>query len=223
MNAFAKRTSGLMAALLFSASLALSAVPVIQPAFGASDIAEASSLVGKTAPDFTLTDSNGKSHSLSDYKGKVIVLEWFNHGCPFVVKHYDSGNMPKLQKEYTAKGVVWLSICSSAPGKQGYGTGDEQNAEAKKTGAAPTAILIDADGKVGRLYGARSTPSMYVITKKGSLAYAGAIDDKPTTDQADIKGAKNYVKEALDEVLGGKTVATASTKSYGCSVKYANN
>jgi peroxiredoxin len=223
MNAFAKRTSGLMAALFFSAGLNLSLVPVTAPAFGATELAEAASLVGKPAPDFTLTDSNGKSHSLSDYKGKVIVLEWFNHGCPFVVKHYDSGNMPKLQKEYTAKGVIWLSICSSAPGKQGFGSGAEQNAKAKETGAAPTAILIDADGKVGRLYGARSTPSMYVITKKGSLAYAGAIDDKPTTDPADIKGAKNYVKEALDEVLDGKTVATASTKSYGCSVKYANN
>jgi alkyl hydroperoxide reductase subunit AhpC len=222
MNSFAKPISGLMAALLISAGLTLSFSPVTIPAFGASDIAEAASLVGKPAPDFTLADSNGKSHSLNDYKGKVVVLEWFNHGCPFVVKHYDSGNMPKLQKEYTAKGVIWLSICSSAPGKQGYGSGAEQNAKAKQVGAAPTAILIDADGKVGRLYGARSTPAMYVITKKGTLAYAGAIDDKPTTDPADIKGAKNYVKEALDEVLNGKTVAT-STKSYGCSVKYANN
>jgi peroxiredoxin len=223
MNAFAKRTKGLIATLLFGAALILTAIPASSPAFGANGVAEASSLVGKTAPDFTLTDSNGKPHSLSDYKGKVIVLEWFNHGCPFVVKHYDSGNMPKLQKEYTAKGVIWLSICSSAPGKQGFGTGAEQNAKAKKAGAAPTAILIDSDGKVGRLYGARSTPAMYVINKKGSLAYAGAIDDKPTTDQADIPGAKNYVKEALDEVLNGKTVATASTKSYGCSVKYAND
>jgi peroxiredoxin len=217
------RATKMFCALVFAAGLAFSAVPTILSAHAAGEIAESSSLVGKPAPDFTLTDSNGKSHSLGKFKGKVVVLEWFNHGCPFVRKHYESGNMQKLQKEYTAKGVVWLSICSSAEGKQGFASGAGHNAEAREAGAEPTAILIDADGKVGRLYGARTTPDMYVINKKGTLVYAGAIDDKRTTDIADVATAKNYVKEALDEVLEGKAVATASTKPYGCSVKYPDN
>jgi peroxiredoxin len=182
--------------------------------------ARAAAMVGQPAPDFTLTDSNGAKRSLSDLKGKVVVLEWVNFECPFVGKHYGSGNMQKLQKAYTGKGVVWLSINSSAEGKQGYFAPDRINALMKEKGAAPTAYLIDADGAVGRAYGAKTTPHMYVIDAKGSLIYAGGIDDTPSTDQADVPKARNFVSAALDEALAGKPVTTASSTPYGCSVKY---
>ena len=175
---------------------------------------------GAAAPDFTLTDTSGASHKLSDFKGKTVVLEWVNHGCPFVVKHYSKGNMQGLQADYTGKGVVWLSICSSAEGKQGYNTAEGwQKLNAEKGGKA-TAILLDPEGTVGKLYGAKTTPHMYVINAEGTLVYQGAIDDKPSTDSDDIPGAKNYVKAALDEVLAGKPVTTGQTKPYGCGVKY---
>jgi peroxiredoxin len=177
--------------------------------------------VGKQAPDFTLTDTNGKTHHLSDYKGKYIVLEWYQPDCPFVRKHYNSGNMQALQKEYAAKGVVWLSIDSSAAGQEGNYPSAELNQIATKSGAVRTALLLDADGKVGHIYGAKTTPDMYIINPQGVLVYQGAIDDKPSTDLADVKTAKNYVKSALNAVMGGQTVATASTRPYGCSVKYA--
>ena len=176
--------------------------------------------IGKPAPEFTLTDTTGKSHSLSDFKGKTVVLEWINHGCPFVVKHYSSGNMQKLQTDATGKGVVWLSICSSAPGKQGHMTAADAVKKSEEVGSKATAYLVDEDGKVGKLYDAKSTPEMYVINKEGVLVYHGAIDDKKSTDAADIAGAKNYVTAALNEVLAGKPVTTPSTKAYGCSVKY---
>lgn len=179
-------------------------------------------VVGQAAPEFTLTDSNGKAHTLSSYKGKHVVLEWVNFGCPFVAKHYGSGNMQRLQKAYRDKGVVWLAVNSSAEGKQGYHTAAEIGALLKEKGSAPTAYLIDTPGTVGQLYGARTTPHMYVIDPKGTLVYAGGIDDRPTTDLADIEGATNYVKAALDETLAGKPVTTAVTKPYGCSVKYAS-
>jgi len=175
---------------------------------------------GAAAPDFTLTDTSRTSHNLSDFKGKVVVLEWVNHGCPFVVKHYSPGNMQGLQADYTSKGVVWLSICSSAEGKQGYYTAEGwQKLNAEKGGKA-TAILLDPEGTVGKLYGAKTTPHMYVINAEGTLVYQGAIDDKPSTDSDDIPGAKNYVKAALDEVLAGKPVTMGQTKPYGCGVKY---
>jgi peroxiredoxin len=177
--------------------------------------------VGKEAPDFGLTDTNGKTHHLSDYKGKYVVLEWYQPDCPFVRKHYNSGNMQALQKEYVAKGVVWLSIDSSAAGQEGNHPSAELNQIAAKTGAARTALLLDADGKVGHLYGAKTTPDMYIINPQGVLVYQGAIDDKPSTDLADVKTAKNYVKSALNAVLEGQTVALTSTRPYGCSVKYA--
>lgn len=149
-----------------------------------------------------------------------MVLEWINHGCPFVVKHYSEGNMQGLQRDYTNKDVIWLAICSSADGKQGYFTADEwQKLNADKGGNA-TAILLDEDGTVGKLYGAKTTPHMYVINAEGKLVYQGAIDDKPSTDTSDIPGAKNYVKAALDEVLAGQPVTTGQTKPYGCGVKY---
>lgn len=178
-------------------------------------------VVGKAAPDFTLTDTNGKTHALSSYKGRHVVLEWVNFGCPFVAKHYGSANMQKLQTAYMDKGVVWLAINSSAEGKQGYYTPAEVNALLKEKASAPTAYLLDTDGKVGHLYGAKTTPHMYVIDPKGTLVYAGGIDDKPTTDVADVAGATNYVRAALDETLAGKPVTTAVSKPYGCSVKYA--
>jgi len=181
---------------------------------------DATALVGKAAPDFSLKDTAGKTWNLKDQKGKVIVLEWFNHGCPFVKKHYDSGNMQKLQKEYTGKGVVWVSINSSAPGKQGYAEGAAHAAVFKEKKAAPSVVLVDSDGTVGHLYGAKTTPDMYVIDKSGKLVYSGAIDSKSTFDAGDIPSSENYVKKALDEVLGGKTVTTTNTKPYGCSVKY---
>jgi peroxiredoxin len=176
--------------------------------------------VDESAPNFTLTDSKGKAHSLSDFKGKFVVLEWVNYDCPFVHKHYGSGHMQKLQNEYRAKDVVWLSICSSAPGKQGYFKGDELTERMEKEKAAPTAYLIDADGKVGKMYDAKTTPDMFVINPKGILIYAGGIDDIRSTDLDDIPKAENYVQAALDEALAGKQVSTKWSKSYGCSVKY---
>ena len=179
-------------------------------------------VTGQPAPEFELKDISGASHKLSDFKGKTVVLEWVNHGCPFVVKHYSQGNMQGLQADYTGKGVVWLSICSSAEGKQGYNTAEGwQKLNAEKGGKA-TAILLDAAGTVGKQYGAKTTPHMFVINAEGTLVYQGAIDDKPSTESDDIPGAKNYVKAALDEVLAGQPVTTGQTKPYGCGVKYAN-
>lgn len=175
---------------------------------------------GDGAPDFTATDSNGKTHKLSDFKGKFVVLEWTNSGCPFTIKHYDSGNMQKLQKEWTGKGVVWLTVLSSAPGKQGYKTATEENAYVREKGASPTAVLMDPNGNLGHLFGAKTTPHMFIIDPSGKLVYNGAIDDKPTTDRDDINGAKNYVEAVLTEAMSGKTVTTASSQPYGCSVKY---
>ncbi len=182
--------------------------------------AAAQAKVGEPAPAFTLVDTNGTSRSLAELRGKVVVLEWFNHDCPFVKKHYKSGNMQKLQKQYTAEGVVWLSINSSAPGKQGNVTPADANELTTAKGAAPTAVLLDPDGAVGRLYGAKTTPHMFVIDQQGVLRYAGAIDSLPSTDQEDVPKATNYVAAAVDAVRAGKPVEVATTQSYGCSVKY---
>jgi peroxiredoxin len=176
--------------------------------------------LNEQAPDFKLVDSNGKEHSLSDFKGKVVVLEWVNFDCPFVKKHYNSKNMQSLQLKYTKKDVVWLSICSSAEGKQGNFSNEEISNRIKNHNAKMSAYLIDADGKVGKMYSAKTTPHMYVIDKDGKLVYAGAIDDKASTDLEDVKDAKNYVSNALDELLAGKNVSFQSSTSYGCSVKY---
>jgi peroxiredoxin len=183
-------------------------------------VAHAAPEVGAPAPAFTLTDSNGQAHSLSDFQGKFVVLEWLNHGCPFVVKHYESGNMQNLQKEYTGKDVVWLSIVSSAPGKQGHMSPEETNAAKAEKSSAATAVLLDEDGTVGKLYDAKVTPELFVINPDGNLVYAGAIDDKKSVDVADVEGAVNYVKQALDEALAGQAVSTPKTDAYGCSVKY---
>ena len=176
--------------------------------------------LNEIAPNFKLLDSNGNEHSLSDFKGKLIVLEWINYECPFVKKHYNSKNMQTLQEKYTKQGVIWLTICSSAESKQGNFTNDEINSRSKKHRAKFTAYLVDANGKVGKMYGAKTTPHMYIINKEAKLVYAGGIDDKASTDIEDIKSAKNYVSLALDELLAGKNVSVQNSKTYGCSVKY---
>jgi peroxiredoxin len=189
---------------------------------GAPTILSAGAVVGQSAPPFTLTDSNGQSHSLSDFEGKLVVLEWWNYQCPFVNKHYGSGNMQKLQKEWTGKDVVWLTISSSGPGKQGYVDGGSANSIMEEKGGTPTAVLLDHDGEVGRAYGAKTTPHMFVIDKKGALVYAGGIDDKPSTDQADLATANNYVQAALEELSAGQAVSAPASDPYGCSIKYAD-
>lgn len=176
--------------------------------------------VGQPAPEFTLTDASGKQRSLKDYRGKLVVLEWLNHGCPYVQKHYDSGNMQALQAEAKKKGVVWLSVASSAKGKQGYMEGPETLETMKAKKASPAAILLDPKGQVGRMYKAKTTPHMFLVDKKGTLIYAGAIDDRPTTSTGDVKTAKNWVRQAMDEALAGKPVSSPATAPYGCSVKY---
>ena len=177
--------------------------------------------IGAPAPNFTAVDSNGKNHNLSDFKGKTVVLEWTNHDCPFVKKHYETNNMQKLQKSATTQGVVWLSIISSAPGQQGFVNGAKANELTKSRNAAPTAVILDPDGKIGKLYGARTTPHMFVIAPNGNLAYMGAIDDKPSVNKDDVATAKNFVAEALSAIKAGKPVAIPTTQPYGCSVKYA--
>jgi peroxiredoxin len=177
-------------------------------------------VIGEKAPDFTAADSNGKTQNLASYKGKIVVLEWLNRQCPFVKKHYDSGNMQKLQKNYTDKGAIWFAVISSAPGKQGYCTPEEANSFVREKGAAPTAVLLDTQGMVGKLYGAKTTPHMFIINAAGVLVYDGAIDDTPSTDIADIATAKNFVESALDEILAGRPVTVATSQPYGCSVKY---
>jgi peroxiredoxin len=197
--------------LLLSALTCLAATPLF-----AGD----SPAVGTNAPDFSVSDSKGKTHSVSQYKGKYVVLEWFNPECPFVKKHYGSGNMQKLQEEFTAKGVVWLSVDSSAPGKEGNLTPEQAEKKMAEWKTHSTALLLDQDGKAGQAYGAKNTPHMFVINPEGKMIYAGAIDSKATPNPADIASSTNYVKAALDESLAGKPVTTPSSRPYGCSVKY---
>jgi len=176
--------------------------------------------VGKPAPDFTGVDSQGIKHSLSQYKGKTVVLEWTNHDCPYVKKHYNSGNMQTLQKNATANGIVWLSIISSRQGKQGHVSGEQANQLTQSRNAAPTAVILDETSEIGLLYGAKTTPHMYIIDKAGQLVYMGGIDNIPSKDEDDIAGAKNYVRAALDAMAAGKTIEDSITRPYGCSVKY---
>jgi peroxiredoxin len=182
--------------------------------------ATAAPVIGKAAPQFTVTDTNGKSHSLSDYKGKTVVLEWTNDGCPYVKKHYGAGNMQKLQAEVVGAGGVWLSVISSAPGKQGFVKAAEANQLTASRNAKPSAVLLDPAGAVGRAYEAQTTPHMFVIDKTGVLRYMGAIDDQPSTDASTIPAARNYVREAFKVVTAGGAVAETVTDPYGCSVKY---
>ena len=176
--------------------------------------------VNEAAPDFTLADTHGNEHSLSDFKGRYVILEWINHGCPFVVKHYKEGHMQALQREVADKDVVWLSICSSATGEQGYMSNDDWNKTVEEKNAAPAAVLIDEDGTVGHLYGARVTPHMYIINPEGILIYQGAIDSKRSTNSDDIADSENYVRSALAQSMAGEPVANPQTQPYGCTVKY---
>ena len=176
---------------------------------------------GTPAPAFSgVKDINGKSHNLADYKGKTVVLEWVNYDCPFVRKHYGSNNMQDLQRKYTAKGIVWLSVNSSAPGKEGNFSIAEWKQKSAERKVAANAILLDPSGKTGKAYGAKTTPHMYIIDGAGILQYQGAIDSTRSTDAADIKTSQNYVATALDELAAGRPVSTKETKAYGCSVKY---
>ena len=177
--------------------------------------------VGNSAPDFSATDAKGKSHSLSQYKGKYVVLEWFNADCPFVKKHYGPGNMQKLQQEATGKGAVWLTVNSSASGMEGHLSPETANKTWSDLKMNSTALLLDSDGKVGKAYGAKNTPHMFIINPEGKLIYQGAIDSKASPKAEDIPSSTNYVKVALDESMSGKPVSNASTKPYGCSVKYS--
>src|SRR2546429_9075144 len=176
--------------------------------------------VGSAAPDFSAPDASGKTQSLSQYKGKYVVLEWFNPECPFVKKHYGSDNMQKLQGEYTGKGVVWLTIDSHAPESEGSLSPEQAQKVMKDWNTKQTALLLDPEGKAGRTYNARNTPHMFVINPEGKVSYEGAIDSKATPNPADIPSSTNYVKAALDESMSGKTVSNSNTRPYGCSVKY---
>jgi peroxiredoxin len=176
--------------------------------------------VGDPAPGFSAVDNHGKMQKLAEYKGKYVVLEWHNQGCPYTRKHYESGNMQRLQKKWTDQGVVWFTVISSGPGTQGFVTPSQENEYLEKMHASPTAVLMDITGTLGHLYDAKTTPEMYVISPNGTLIYQGAIDDQPTTDEKDIAGAKNYVDAALSEAMGNKPVTVAATRPYGCSVKY---
>ena len=195
--------------LLVAASLALAATAAL-----------ASATVGQPAPAFTAVDTAGKSVSLADFKGRHVVLEWVNPGCPFVQKHYDAGNMQATQKDATGRGAVWLAVNSTAVTASDYRKPADMAAWMRQHNAGATATLMDADGKVGRAYGARTTPHMYVVDPKGVLVYAGAIDSKATARASDIATATNHVRAALDETLAGKPVSVASTRPYGCSIKY---
>jgi peroxiredoxin len=178
--------------------------------------------IGQPAPAFQAVDAAGKTRSLSEFRGKTVVLEWTNNGCPYVQKHYDSGNMQGLQQQAAKDGVVWLTVISSAPGMQGYLTGPQVTSWQAKEKAAPADVLLDAKGAVGRAYDAKTTPHMYIVDKTGKLVYMGGIDDKPSSDPASLKGAKNYVTAALADVKAGRAVAQPATRPYGCSVKYGS-
>jgi peroxiredoxin len=186
-------------------------------------VAWASPDLGKLAPLFIATDSNGKNWSLADLKGKVVVLETTNHQCPYVGKHYGSGNMQAQQREATARGVIWLTVAASAPGEEGYVDAAQANEIVRSRNAAPTAVILDPQSKIARAYGATVTPHMYIIDAAGVLVYKGGIDSIPSADTADIAKATQYVRVALDQVLAGKQVAEASTRPYGCSLKYGRN
>ncbi|MCI0549226.1 MAG: redoxin domain-containing protein [Candidatus Rokubacteria bacterium] len=182
--------------------------------------AEAAAQADKPAPGFTLPSTTGAQVSLADQRGKIVVLEWTNHDCPYVKKHYETGNMQALQREATGQGIIWFTVVSSAPGEQGFVTAAQADELTASRKAAPTAVLLDPKGTAGRAYGATNTPHMYVITRDGVLAYAGAIDDKPTTRRADVQGAQNYVRAAIQSVTSGQPVKTPATRAYGCTVKY---
>lgn len=201
---FVKRSQVIMLSLLVTVSLA----------------SQAGVDVGQPAPDFTANNSDGKTLNLSQYRGKTVVLEWTNHECPYVEKHYNSGNMQALQKDATANGVIWLSIISSRSGKQGHVSGSRANELTASRNAAPTAVILDETSEIGLMYGAKTTPHMYIIDKAGQLVYMGGIDNIPSKNESDIPRAKNYVRAALDAIAASKPISDSITRPYGCSVKY---
>ena len=215
-----KRRSFITVAAVCTAAATACLSLSVTPAMGGETAKSTGVTTGLAAPDFTLTDSKGATHALSDFAGKTVVLEWTNKDCPFVKKFYGSGMMQEWQTEATDSGVVWLSICSSAPGKQGHLSPEGWNDHIAATGIAGSAVLIDEDGTVGTLYAAKTTPHIYVIDPAGVLRYQGAIDDTPSTDAGDISGATNYLSDALTAIAEGDPVAVTDTKPYGCSVKY---
>jgi len=194
-------------------TLALSALAIAAPA-------TAKIATGSSVSDMTVTDSNGVQHNLSDFAGKKVVLEWTNEGCPYVKKHYSTDNMQKTQQMAKDEGAVWLSVISSAPGKQGYKTGEEANAWKEAQGAEIAAIVLDPDGDMGKTFSAKTTPHMYIIDEDQTLVYQGAIDDNPSANPATIEGAQNYVLAAMEDLKAGNPVAISDTPPYGCSVKY---
>jgi len=209
-------------AALFTVGLISRIVPAASaaPALSAAPVLNAAPQVGQPAPDFTAVDSKGNSLTLHQYRGKTVVLEWTNADCPYTRKHYTSGNMQSVQALAQENGVVWLSVISSAPGKQGYVNGPAADALTQSRGAAPSAVLLDPTGTVGRLYGAKTTPHMFVIDKNGTLQYMGGIDSVATADPADIPNAERYLKESMRAFVQGAPVALPDTRPYGCSVKY---
>jgi len=184
--------------------------------------AAAAPVLGQPAPAFQALDADGHSRALSDFAGKLVVLEWTNSGCPYVGKHYGSGHMQALQKAAVADGVVWLTVVSSAPGMQGYFTRASAKAWQARVGSHASAILLDPEGRVGRLYEARTTPHMFIINRAGRVAYMGGIDDRPFAEPASLKGARDYVAEALGDLKAGRPIAVAVSQPYGCSVKYGS-
>jgi len=192
---------------------ALAAIGLTAPAVAAPEI-------GAPAPAFSGVDTDGKTWSLDALEGQPVILEWTNHDCPYVQKHYETGNMQALQREAVADGFVWLSVISSAPGKQGHVTAKQAAELTESRDAAPSAVLLDTDGAIGRAYGARTTPHMYIIDASGTLVFMGGIDDRRTTDPADVEGAENYVRLAMNELASGDAVSQPVTRPYGCSIKY---
>lgn len=213
MTQLSRRQLGLGVGIAFATALTVAALAAGQ--------AHAQARIGAPAPAFTATDTTGKAHSLADFRGRTVVLEWTNHQCPFVVKHYETGNMQNLQRAAARDGVVWLTIVSSAPGKPGHVSAAEANGLTASRNAAPAAKILDPSGTIGRAYGARTTPHMYIINPQGNLVYAGAIDNNPRRGGATVAGATNYVTQALGELKAGKPVSQPVTQAYGCPVKYA--
>ncbi len=201
----------------FATTILISFLFLIAPSTGHTD-----TRIGAPAPLFVGEDALGNTHELKDYRGKIVVLEWTNPGCPYVVKHYETGNMQALQKQYTEQGIIWLTVNSSARNKQGNMSPEQAQSYLSEKGAAPSAYLIDSSGTIGKMYGAKTTPHMFIVNAAGELVYAGAIDDNSSSRHSSIEGAKNYVAEALDALLESKPIQTASTRAYGCSVKYGS-
>jgi peroxiredoxin len=215
MKLFSRRNLLLGGAIVAAAALRAGALI-------AGSGAEAAVQTGAQAPAFSVQDARGATRSLGEFAGRTVVLEWTNRDCPYVRKHYNSGNMQTLQRSAVGQGIVWLSVISSAPGQQGYATGAEALANAERANAAPSAILLDPTGAMGRAYGARNTPQMFIIDPHGRVVYQGAIDDRPSANPASLEGATNYVTAALGDLRAGRAVRVAETTPYGCTVKYAH-